>query len=147
MNPVLKGAAGLIAATVALFGCEVAPSWAAYPVPADSQAPNARTAAYDADTGPHAPAAVAEGGGIRLRSVGVDLPAEGRAFPPGPGVALVAGNCTSCHTPGMILNQPALTRADWTSEVNKMIHTYKAPVDEADVPAIVTYLVSLKVAP
>jgi len=47
----------------------------------------------------------------------------------------------------MILNQPALTRAEWTGEVNKMLHTYKAPVAEEDVGAIVTYLASLKAAP
>ena len=47
----------------------------------------------------------------------------------------------------MILNQPALTRAEWTGEVNKMLHTYKAPVSENDVAGIVNYLASLKVAP
>jgi len=56
-------------------------------------------------------------------------------------------NCTACHSPGMILNQPALTRAEWTGEVNKMRHTYKAPVAEEDVSAIVGYLASLKVTP
>ena len=47
----------------------------------------------------------------------------------------------------MILNQPALTKAEWTGEVTKMLHTYKAPVEESDVPAIVAYLANLKVGP
>ncbi len=65
----------------------------------------------------------------------------------GPGADLMAGNCMSCHTPGMILNQPALTRAEWTGGVMKMVKIYKAPIDDADLPAIVTYLASLKVSP
>jgi hypothetical protein len=44
----------------------------------------------------------------------------------------------------MVLTQPALPRAEWQSEVEKMRSTYKAPVEESDVPAIVDYLVALK---
>jgi hypothetical protein len=44
----------------------------------------------------------------------------------------------------MVLNQPNLTRADWQQEVEKMRTLYKAPVDEADEPAIVAYLASHK---
>lgn len=115
--------------------------------PAYSVALNKQVAAYAAAVGPRAAPAVAEAGGVKLRSVGFDLPASDRAFPDGPGAELVTNNCQSCHSPGMILNQPALTRAEWTGEVNKMLHTYKAPVAEEDVDAIVTYLASLKVAP
>ena len=115
--------------------------------PAYSVALNQQIAAYAAAVGPRAAPAVADGGGVRLRSVGFDLPASDRAFPDGPGAELVTNNCQSCHSPGMILNQPALTRAEWTGEVNKMLNTYKAPVAEQDVGAIVTYLASLKVAP
>ena len=115
--------------------------------PAYSVAVNKQVAAHAAAVGPRAAPAVAEAGGIKLRSVGFDLPASSRAFPDGPGAELVTNNCQSCHSPGMILNQPALTRAEWTGEVNKMLHTYKAPVAEEDVGAIVTYLASLKVAP
>jgi hypothetical protein len=44
----------------------------------------------------------------------------------------------------MVLNQPALPKAAWEAEVHKMINVYRAPIDEADVPAIVGYLVSTK---
>ena len=90
---------------------------------------------------------MAEAAGVTLRSVGFDLPSSDRGFPPGPGAELAANNCQSCHSPGMILNQPALTRTEWTGEVNKMLHTYKAPVSEDDVAGIVAYLASLKAAP
>ncbi len=115
--------------------------------PAYSVTVNKQVAAYAAAVGPRAAPAVAEAGGVRLRSVGFDPPTSDRAFPDGPGAELVTNNCQSCHSPGMILNQPALTRAEWTGEVNKMLHTYKAPVSEDDVAGIVTYLASLKVAP
>ena len=44
----------------------------------------------------------------------------------------------------MVLNQPNLPRAAWQAEVDKMIHAYKAPVAEQDVPAIVDYLTRTK---
>jgi hypothetical protein len=44
----------------------------------------------------------------------------------------------------MVLNQPALPRDTWEAEVRKMIKVYKAPVDEADVAAIVDYLATIK---
>lgn len=115
-------------------------------MPAYSVALNQQLAAYAAAVGPNAPPAAAQAAGIQLRSVGFDLPSSDRAFPPGPGAELMAG-CQSCHSPGMILNQPALTKAEWAGEVNKMRHTYKAPVPEDDVAGIVGYLASLKVAP
>jgi hypothetical protein len=43
----------------------------------------------------------------------------------------------------MVLTQPALPRATWQAEVDKMRGTYKAPVAAADVPAIVDYLANL----
>jgi len=34
-----------------------------------------------------------------------------------------------------------------TGEVTKMVKVYKDPIDKADLPALVTYLASLKVLP
>ena len=104
-------------------------------------------AVYAAAVGPHAAPTTAQAAGITLRSVGFDLPTSDRGFPPESGAELVANNCQSCHSVGMILNQPKLTQAEWTGEVNKMLHTYKAPVSEDDVAGIVTYLATMKVAP
>lgn len=93
-----------------------------------------------------APAAKAQAISFTLKPVAVEFPSSDRAFPPGPGAELVANNCVSCHSSGMILNQPTLTKATWTAEVNKMLHIYKAPVAEEDVAPIVTYLASMPVS-
>jgi hypothetical protein len=44
----------------------------------------------------------------------------------------------------MVLNQPALPKAEWQAEVDKMRAAYKAPIDAKDVDAILDYLVSTK---
>ena len=82
--------------------------------------------------------AIAEAVGIRLRSVGFKLPITGRSFLPGAGADQIEAVCKSRHTPGMILNQPALTHAEWDGELTKMVKIYKAPVDGVGIPAIVT---------
>ena len=90
---------------------------------------------------PAAPSAVSANG-VTLRSVSVDLPDRGRMFE-GPGADAVNANCLACHSAGMVLTQPRLSRAVWQAEVEKMRKTYKAPIDEKDVPAIVDYLAGL----
>ena len=80
---------------------------------------------------------------LTLKSVSIDLPDRGTMFS-GPGSDVVNNNCLACHSAGMVLNQPALAAAVWQAEAEKMIHVYKAPVDEKDVPAIVTYLARIK---
>jgi len=82
---------------------------------------------------------------ITLNSVTVDLPDSGRMFP-GPGSDAINNNCLACHSAGMVLNQPALPKSAWQAEVSKMIQSYKAPVSEEDVAAIVDYLASMKAA-
>jgi hypothetical protein len=82
---------------------------------------------------------------ITLKSVTVDLPDSGRMFP-GPGSDAINNNCLACHSAGMVLNQPALPKSAWQAEVAKMIDTYKAPVSEEDVAAIVDYLAGMKAA-
>ena len=80
---------------------------------------------------------------LTLKSVSVDLPDRGTMFS-GPGSDVVNNNCLACHSSGMVLNQPALPAATWQAEAEKMIHVFKAPVDEKDVPAIVAYLARIK---
>lgn len=80
-----------------------------------------------------------------LTSVSVDLPAGDRMFPDGKGADAINNNCLACHSAGMVLSQPQLSEATWAAIVAKMINAYKAPVDPADVNAIVGYLASLKV--
>lgn len=79
-----------------------------------------------------------------IKSVRVKLPDNEVKFPSGPGSEIADNNCRRCHTTEMVLFQPAMTRAAWEAEVNKMRSVYKAPIDPKDVAAIVDYLTSIK---
>jgi cytochrome c5 len=81
---------------------------------------------------------------IQLKTTKVDLPESNRMFPDGQGSDAINNNCLACHSAGMVLNQPAMSREEWTSEVKKMINNYKAPIAPEDVGAIVEYLVGLE---
>jgi cytochrome c5 len=80
---------------------------------------------------------------VQLTSVNVDLPQSDRLFT-GVGADALNNNCLACHSADMVLNQPALAKAAWQAEVNKMIQSYKAPIAAADVTAIVNYLARTK---
>ena len=81
---------------------------------------------------------------LQPKSVSVDLPVGDRMFPGDTAADAINNNCLSCHSAGMVLNQPALPAAAWQAEVAKMINTYQAPVAPEDVAAIVDYLVRTK---
>ena len=79
-----------------------------------------------------------------ITSTTVELPPGDTLFPGGSSADAISNNCLACHSADMVLNQPALSRSAWDSEVHKMISVYRAPIDESDVPAIVDYLASAK---
>ena len=79
-----------------------------------------------------------------LKSTSIDLPNGDRMFPGGAQAEAINNNCLACHSVGMVLNQPALPKAAWDTEVHKMINVYKAPVAKEDVSAIVEYLAATK---
>ena len=81
---------------------------------------------------------------FELKSVKIDLPDSDRMFPEGPGSDAINNNCLACHSAGMVLNQPSLSKQAWMAEVNKMINNYKAPVAPEDVATIAEYLTALK---
>jgi hypothetical protein len=81
---------------------------------------------------------------FELKSVKIDLPDSDKMFPAGPGSDAINNNCLACHSAGMVLNQPALSKQAWAAEVNKMINNYKAPIAREDVGAIIEYLIALK---
>ena len=81
---------------------------------------------------------------FELKPVKIDLPDSDRMFPAGPGSDAINNNCLACHSAGMVLNQPALSKQAWAAEVNKMINDYKAPIAPEDVGAIVEYLTRIK---
>ncbi|MGQ3301066.1 c-type cytochrome [Reyranella sp.] len=93
-----------------------------------------------------APTAVASSGATAfvLKSVSVDLPTSTVVFPGGATAETINANCLSCHSAGMVLTQPNLPKATWAGIVDKMIHAYKAPVDDGEMAAIVDYLATTK---
>jgi hypothetical protein len=77
------------------------------------------------------------------KPISYTLPDETAAFKPGTNLEAVQTNCTGCHSADYIQTQPrgAKFKKDfWQAEVTKMIKTYGAPIDDADVPKIVDYL-------
>jgi cytochrome c5 len=92
-------------------------------------------------------AAASSGELMKFKSVSVELPQGDRTFPGGPEAEAINNNCLVCHSAGMVLTQPKRSKAEWTETVNKMVHAYKAPIDETDMPAIIAYLASMKPQP
>ena len=84
---------------------------------------------------------------MRFTSQSIEMPTSDRIFPDGPGAELVNNNCLACHSAGMVLTQPRLSKAQWTETVNKMVKVYGAPVSPEDAGAIVDYLANLKPQP
>jgi cytochrome c5 len=91
-----------------------------------------------------APASTSAPQTFALRSVSVELPTSDISFPGGAAADAINANCLSCHSAGMVLTQPNLSRAAWAAEVGKMIHVFKAPIDQANAAAIVDYLSETK---
>jgi hypothetical protein len=81
---------------------------------------------------------------FELKSQKLHLPDSDTMFPAGPGSDAINNNCLACHSADMVLIQPSLSKQAWTTEVNKMINNYKAPVAPEDVGPIVEYLTALK---
>ena len=77
----------------------------------------------------------------------ITLPDDPLDLPEGPGREAVIANCTACHSPSTMLQQPDLPREKWEAIIAKMAETYKAPIDTAAVPAIVDYLMTVEREP
>jgi len=77
---------------------------------------------------------------VTFADAAITLPDDPLDLPPGAGREAVIANCTACHSPSMMLQQPRISRETWESIVDKMVTVYKAPVDEAAIPAIIGYL-------
>jgi mono/diheme cytochrome c family protein len=61
---------------------------------------------------------------------------------PLPGYAKAQAQCVACHSAEYMLYQPPTAgRAYWDAMVKRMKTVFKAPVDEADMPLLVDYLV------
>ena len=82
-----------------------------------------------------------------FKSLQLEFPPDAAAFPDGPNVKIVNQNCLACHSADMVLDQPLLPRPTWAAEVAKMRNTYKAPLNDADMPLIVDYLAATHAPP
>ena len=65
-------------------------------------------------------------------------------MPPGVNKDVYLANCVACHSQLYVLSQPPFSRATWTREVQKMKESYGAPIEDAKIPLIVDYLVSIR---
>jgi mono/diheme cytochrome c family protein len=81
--------------------------------------------------------------GVTLSSQTLTLPEEKVAFAPGAGGELLTLNCTACHSPEMILNQPRLAADKWQATIAKMRKTFHASIDPADDSRLVAALTAL----
>jgi len=81
--------------------------------------------------------------GVTLNSQTLTLPADQIAYPAGPGSDVLMTNCTGCHSPEMILNQPKLAADKWQATIDKMRKAYHAPLAPADDARIIAALMAL----
>jgi hypothetical protein len=80
---------------------------------------------------------------VTLRSQTLTLPEEKIAFASGANGELLTVNCTACHSPEMILNQPRLAADKWQATIDKMRKAYHATIDPADDAKLVAALTAL----
>lgn len=77
---------------------------------------------------------------VPARSTIAALPVAQLSLKPGDGGALVAVNCTICHSLAPIIRHDGFTKEVWASEVGKMRKTYGCPIDDATAARIIAYL-------
>jgi mono/diheme cytochrome c family protein len=85
---------------------------------------------------------VAAGAGAATKTM--TLPADGVQLKPSalPGYAKAQAQCAACHSAEYMLYQPASApRAYWENMVRRMQQVFKAPINDADIPDLVDYLV------
>ncbi|MBI5640253.1 MAG: cytochrome c [Nitrospirae bacterium] len=78
------------------------------------------------------------GAGDNLKTI--SLPQVNVELREGDGKAKTVTLCAVCHSLDYITTQPALTRAQWTGTMNKMIKVMGAPISEEDAGIITGYL-------
>jgi hypothetical protein len=86
---------------------------------------------------------------VTFSDASITLPEDPINFPDLPdlpGRDAVIANCTACHSPSTMLQQPQVSREKWESTVGKMVELYKAPVDPDAMPQIVDYMVAMQAA-
>lgn len=78
----------------------------------------------------------------------IDITAVKTTLPQAGNVALIEAHCMPCHSLRYIEMQPKLSYKSWEAIVNKMIHTYGAPIhDTVTKRDIINYLYAIKGKP
>ena len=72
----------------------------------------------------------------------IQLPAETAQLKPGPHLDTAQRYCIACHSVDYIYMQPSLSEPQWRAIVGKMKKVMGAPIEDADVDALVQYLMS-----
>ena len=84
---------------------------------------------------------------VTVASVGaktIQLPPDAVQLKPSdlPGYAKAQASCVACHSAEYMRYQPPTApRPYWDAMVKRMKTVFKAPIDDADMPALVDYLV------
>ena len=81
---------------------------------------------------------------VQWSKVSVQLPTSPTPFPAGQGADIANSQCVICHSPDMVLYQPARTQEQWKETINKMRSVYGAPLPAEQVDVLATYLSQLK---
>jgi hypothetical protein len=84
---------------------------------------------------------------VNFQDASITLPDDPNTLPEGPGRDAVLENCTACHSPSTMLQQPKVSREKWESIVGKMRKLYKAPVDDAAAAKVVDYMMHVQSQP
>lgn len=74
----------------------------------------------------------------------INLPPDGVQLKPStlPGYEKARTNCVACHSAEYMLYQPpTAARPYWENMVKRMKTVFNAPLEDADIPVIVDYLV------
>jgi mono/diheme cytochrome c family protein len=80
-------------------------------------------------------------GGSTAKPLSYQLPDEAATLRAGAGMETAQNNCSTCHSVDYINTQPPKrAREFWDGEVKKMIHSYHAPISDADAGIIADYL-------
>jgi mono/diheme cytochrome c family protein len=90
-----------------------------------------------------AAAALSLAGAAHAAPKTIELPPDSVLLKPStlPGYARAQANCVACHSAEYMVYQPATApRPYWDARVKRMKAVFKAPIDDADMPAIIDYL-------
>ncbi|KWB75325.1 c-type cytochrome [Burkholderia ubonensis] len=80
---------------------------------------------------------------VRFTATNVSLPSGNTSFPPGKGSEIANAQCVMCHSPGMVLRQPAMTKIEWKATIMKMRNAFGAPIPLEQVDDLARYLRSI----